>query len=149
MALLLSLVFNRARPAMATLNKDLFYTSKVGRYTNLFDKTLTGLHTRGLFDGKWKLHAHTRTCAHFCPLRTGINRLNKYLARINAVDSENFQCGKGEETVDHIWFRCPCWRNLRIEIRQLAGARMARHIICARRMVRDWKRRYFRYMGTG
>ena len=25
--------------------------------------------------------------------------------------------------MDHIWFRCPRWRNLRIEVRQLAGRR--------------------------
>ena len=60
---------------------------------------------------------------HLCQLRSGINRLNKYLAKINAVQSDQCKCGKGEESVDHFLFRCPRWSIYRREIRRLVGRR--------------------------
>lgn len=56
-----------------------------------------------------------------CQLRTGICRLNSYLAKIQAVDSDQCQCNRDVETVDHSLFRCSRWRNLRQELRSLAG----------------------------
>ena len=58
-----------------------------------------------------------------CQLRSGMDRLNKYLARTNAIESEEWTCGKGTESVDHFLFRCPLWGSLRGEIRRLAGRR--------------------------
>ena len=74
--------------------------------------------TRLLYNGKRKIHANI-----LCQLRSGINRLNKYLARINAVESDQCRCGRGEESVDHFLFRCPRWSIFRGEIRRLAGRR--------------------------
>lgn len=54
-----------------------------------------------------------------------MNQLNKYgyLARINAIESEECTYGKGTESVDHFLFRCPRWGSLRGEIGRLAGRR--------------------------
>ena len=95
-----------------------FYTAKVGRFTKSFDKALLGPHTCLLYNGRVKLHANV-----LCQLRSDINQLNKYLAKINAVDIEQCKCGRGEESVDHFLFRCLRWINFRGEICRLAGHR--------------------------
>ena len=74
--------------------------------------------TRLLYNGKRKIQANI-----LCQLRSGINRLNKYLAKINAVESDQCKCGRGEESVDHFLFRCPRWSIFRGEICRLAGWR--------------------------
>ena len=53
----------------------------------------------------------------------GICRLNSYLAKIQAVDSDQCRCNRGSETVDHFLFRCPRWSNLRYELKRLAANR--------------------------
>lgn len=45
-----------------------------------------------LYKERVKVHAN-----NLCQLRSGINRLDKYLARIDAVESEQWKCGPGEE----------------------------------------------------
>lgn len=90
----------------------------VGRFTKSFDKVLPGPHTSLLYNGKQKIHASV-----LCQLRSGINRLNKYQARINAAEFGQCRCGRGEESVDHFLFRCPRWSIFRGEIRRLAGLR--------------------------
>ena len=97
---------------------DKFYEAKVGRFTQTFDKALPGPHARLLYNGKGKMQANI-----LCQLRSGINRLNKYLARINAVESDKCRCGRGEESIDNFLFRCPRWSIFRGEIRRLAGRR--------------------------
>ena len=90
----------------------------MGRFTKTLDKALPGRHARPLYNGKGKIHTNI-----LCQLRSGINRLNKYLAGINAVESDQCMCGRGEESVDHFLFRCPRWSIFRGEIRRLAGRR--------------------------
>lgn len=114
--LLLASALSIAKQKYSYQNTDDFYKAKVGRYTKSFDKALPGPHTRLLYNGKQKTHASV-----LCQLRSGINRLNKYLARMNAVQSSECKCGKGEESVDHFLFRCPRWSIYRGEIRRLAG----------------------------
>ena len=46
-------------------------------------------------------------------LRTGHNRLNKHLHRLKIVRSPGCQCGKGEQTADHILQDCEDLQNLR------------------------------------
>ena len=58
-----------------------------------------------------------------CQLRIGICRLNSYLAKIQAADSDQCRCNRGSETVDHFLFRCPRWSNLRQEFKRLAANR--------------------------
>lgn len=57
-------------------------------------------------------------------------RLNSYLAKIQAVDSDQCRCNCGSETVDHFLFCCSRWRNLRQELRSLVGDRMGRFSLC-------------------
>ena len=56
-------------------------------------------------------------------MATNLNHTMPTLARINAVESDQCRCGRGEESVDHFLFRCPRWSIFRGEIRRLAGRR--------------------------
>ena len=67
-----------------------------------------------LYNGRVKLQANV-----LCQLRSGVNRLNKYLSKISAVETA-VQCNQGEDSVDQFLFRCPRWTNFRGEIRRLA-----------------------------
>lgn len=49
--------------------------------------------------------------------------MNSYLAKIQAVDSDQGRFNLGRETVDHFLFRCPRWSNLRHELKRLAANR--------------------------
>ena len=115
---LLASVLGTAKSVKLKQGPEKFYKSKVGRFTKSFNKALPGPHTRLLYNGRAKSHANV-----LCQLRSGINRLNKYLAKINAVETEQCKCGRGEESVDHLLFRCPRWSHFRGEIRRLAGHR--------------------------
>ncbi len=115
---LLASVLGAAKSVKLEQRAEKFYATKVGRFTKSFGKALPGPHTRLLYNGRVKLHANV-----LCQLRSGINRLNKYLAKINAVEIEQCKCDRGEESVDHFLFRCPRWSSFRGEIRRLAGHR--------------------------
>ena len=114
----LASILGAAKSVKLEQRAEKFYTTKVGRFTKSLDKALPGPHTRLLYNGRVKLHANV-----LCQLRSGINRLNKYLAKINAMETEQCKCGRGEESVDHFLFRCPRWSSFRGEIRRLAGHR--------------------------
>ena len=73
----------------------------VGKYTRKFDTALPGKHTSCLYN------AFKRTEAEIlAQLRTGMSRLNGYLYRIKAIDSDLCACGQAKETVEHFLFRC-------------------------------------------
>ena len=94
--------------------------SSCGRFLKSIDKALPSPHTLALYKGKSKNQATT-----LCQLRTGISRLNSYLFKIRAADSEECSCGRGKETVDHLLFRCSRWSILSEEhkIKRLAKGR--------------------------
>ena len=115
---LLASVLGAAKSVKLEQRAEKLHTTKVGRFMKSFGKALPGPHTRLLYNGRVKLHANV-----LCQLRSGINRLNKYLAKINAVETEQCKCGRGEEPVDQFLFRCPRWSSFRGEIRRLAGHR--------------------------
>ena len=98
--------------------KDVFTKAKVGRFIKSFDKALPGRHTDVIYNGRTKKQSQI-----LCQLRTGICRLNSYLAKIQAAHLGQCQCRRGIETVDHFLFRCPRWGNLRQELRCLAAYR--------------------------
>lgn len=98
--------------------KTLFCKAKVGRFIKSIDKALPGKHTRIIYNGRNKKQSQT-----LCQLRTGICRLNLYLSKIQAADSDQCRCNRGRETVDHFLFRCPRWCNLRQELKRVAGNR--------------------------
>lgn len=55
---------------MPSLSKAQFYEAKVEKLTKSFDKAVSGIHTRLLYNGRSKQHMHV-----LCQLRSGINRL--------------------------------------------------------------------------
>ena len=78
---------------------------------------LPGKHTLLLYDElQWK----ERTV--LAQLRTGMARLNTFLYRIKAVQSDQCACGRAKETVEHFLFRCTRWIKQRKELLQCAGA---------------------------
>lgn len=64
--------------------------TKVGAFTQSIDKAVPRHRTLGLYNGKSKAQASV-----LCQLRRGIARLNGYLSKINAVDSEMCSCKTG------------------------------------------------------
>ena len=81
---------------------------KVGRFSKEVDKALPGNHTKALYNAL----AHEEA-THLVQLRTGMARLNEYLFRIRAVESDQCECGAAKETVRHFLFRCTKWDSLR------------------------------------
>lgn len=104
--------------ALAPNQKTLFLKTKVGRFIKSFDKALPGNHNSTIYNGRTKKHSQI-----LCQLRTGIRRLNSYLAKIQAVESSQCGCKRGNETVDRFFIRCPLWSNLRQEFKRLAANR--------------------------
>lgn len=89
---------------------------QTGKFTYSFDKALPGKHTLDLYNGKLHVEA-----AALCQLRSGMCKLNKYLARIGAVEEDVCSCGQESESVDHFLFRCPLWLDQRRNICRLAS----------------------------
>ena len=75
-----------------------------------------GKHTLELYNGKSHDEAAT-----LCQLRSGMCKLNKYLARIGAIEEDACSCGRESESVDHFLFRCPLWLDQRRNICRLAS----------------------------
>jgi ribonuclease HI len=93
-----STTLNLARSQAATIN-DL--PENVGKHVKRVDTALPGKHTRQLYDRlSWK------EASVLAQLRTGMARLNGYLYRINATESDQCACGQARETVEHFLFRC-------------------------------------------
>ncbi|EAQ85226.1 hypothetical protein CHGG_09240 [Chaetomium globosum CBS 148.51] len=73
----------------------------VGKFSKAMDAALPGKHTRHLYD---KLKR--REACVLAQLRTGMARLNGFLSRIGAVESDLCACGQARESVEHFLFRC-------------------------------------------
>ena len=83
----------------------------VGKFTQTIDCALPGKHTRLLYDSLSKPLA-----ALLAQLRTGKSRQNDYLAKINAVESDQCGCGTGRESVRHFLFHCTQWANYHADL---------------------------------
>jgi hypothetical protein len=86
------------------------------------DQAIPGKHTRTLYDRLSKKDASV-----LAQLRTGKCRLNHYLARINAAQTEICQCGREAETVRHFLFRCPRWRTTRNDLQLTSQPQWGEH----------------------
>ncbi|KAF9729205.1 hypothetical protein PMIN01_12895 [Paraphaeosphaeria minitans] len=83
------------------------------------DTALPGKHTKSIYD----LQTYKRA-AVLCQLRTGKCRLNSYLAKIGATNSDRCTCrGRQPETVRHFVFECPLWKEERKTLQEVAGNR--------------------------
>ena len=74
---------------------------RVGEYTRKFDRAIPGKRTRLLYNGFKRTEAGI-----LAQQRTGMSRLNGYLYRINAAETDLCTCGQAKETVEHFLFRC-------------------------------------------
>jgi hypothetical protein len=52
-------------------------------------------------------------------LRTGMARINSYLSKIGAAESDMCECGRAPETMEHFLFRCTRWEAERESMRQV------------------------------
>ncbi|EEA20161.1 hypothetical protein TMatcc_000136 [Talaromyces marneffei ATCC 18224] len=96
------------RLAIAEQRQEWTLPESVGKYSKAIDTALPGKHTRSLYDGLNRKEAKT-----LAQLRTGMTRLNSYLNRIGAADSDLCACGQASETVEHFLFRCTQWTAMR------------------------------------
>lgn len=83
----------------------------IGKYSRDMDIALPGKHTRTLYDS-----LNRREASVLAQLRTGMARLNGYLHRIKAVDSDQCACGQAIETIKHFLFRCTMWETHRTQL---------------------------------
>jgi endonuclease/exonuclease/phosphatase family metal-dependent hydrolase/ribonuclease HI len=83
----------------------------VGKYSKEMDTALPGKHTRILYDGLKRKEASV-----LAQLRTGMSRLNGYLHRIGAVESDQCECGQALETIRHFLFRYTRWDAYRTQM---------------------------------
>src|SRR5947199_2385543 len=97
---------------------DYLQKTTIGKFTRHIDRALPGKHTRRLYDNLGRDDSSA-----LIQLRTGKCRLNKYLAAINAADSELCECHYEPETVRHFLFHCNRWNSFRSELRRMAGER--------------------------
>jgi hypothetical protein len=82
------------------------------RLNNTLDTALPGKHTKEIYN-----QMTGKQAAVLCQLRTGMNKLNSYLARIKATDTALCECGTdSEETTEHYLFECPRWEAYRDEL---------------------------------
>lgn len=80
----------------------------VGRYSKRIDKALPGRHTRALYEALKRRESDV-----LAQLRTGKMRLNSYLRKIGAAESDMCDCGQAPETTEHFLFRCRKWSGQR------------------------------------
>ena len=71
-----------------------------------------------------------RDASSLSQLRTGKCRLNSYLARIGATESDICECGREAETVTHYLFRCPRWDGIRRNLQVHAYTRWGDYAYC-------------------
>jgi hypothetical protein len=83
----------------------------VGEYTAEIDKALPGKHVKQLYDNLKRSEASI-----LAQLRTGMARLNGYLYKIKAVETDQCACSQATETVKHFLFRCTQWDEQRRQL---------------------------------
>ena len=90
----------------------------MGGYSKRVDRALPGKHMKALYDNLKRREADV-----FSQLRIGMARINSYLSKIGAAESDVCECGRALETMEHFLFRCSRWDTERGGMRQ-AGQSM-------------------------
>ncbi|GIZ38771.1 hypothetical protein CKM354_000217300 [Cercospora kikuchii] len=85
----------------------------VGKHIRRIDTAIPGPHTRMVYD-----RLGSKQASVLAQLRTGMSRLNGYLHRIGAAESDLCACTQATETVEHFLFRCRLWDDLRLQMLQ-------------------------------
>lgn len=91
----------------------------VGGYSKRLDRALPGKHVCALYDSLKRREADT-----LAQLRTGMARVNKYLHRIGATESDICECGEEEESIEHFLFKCRKWETQREDMRRIDQTKM-------------------------
>ena len=104
--------------ARAELRGEKALPEGVGRYSREIDTALPGKHTRILYDTLKR-----REAGVLAQLRTGATKLNGYLHRIGAAESDRCACGQAKETIKHFLFRCANWAMHRAHMLQQTETR--------------------------
>jgi hypothetical protein len=94
-----------------------FQSRKYGQYIKTLDRALPGQHTRKLYNTLTRTQA-----AVLSQMRSGYCRLNSYLYKIKAAETDKCQCGK-EETVKHFILEYPQWTEERARLNDDIGRR--------------------------
>ena len=92
---------------------------RVGEYTRKLDAALLGKHTYFLYNSFKRAEATI-----LAQLRTGMAKLNGYLHRIGASETDQCPCGQARETVEHFLFRCTRWDQYRGRMLQQTETKM-------------------------
>ncbi|KAJ4182449.1 hypothetical protein NW759_17756 [Fusarium solani] len=108
----------QTRLVAAQLRQQQRLPDRVGGYSKRFDWALPGKHTKALYDSLKRREADVLS-----QLRTGMARINSYLNKIGAAESDMCECGCASETMEHFLFRCSRWDTERQVMRQ-AGQSM-------------------------
>ena len=84
-----------------------------------------GKHTKAMYNTLKKKEAST-----LAQLRTGMARINSYLHRIRASETDQCDCSTAKETVKHFLFLCARWDHLRAHLLQQVGSRIGDISFC-------------------
>lgn len=122
----ISTIYARGKSAKYTPKQEEFYGAKIGKFLQRVDKALPGKHARKPDNSLDRTDA-----AFLVQLRTNISRLNTYLYKIKATETDKCDCGV-LGTLQHFLFFCPRWRQQRQDMKSAHG----RRIPCPRRILR-------------
>ncbi|KAM6505284.1 hypothetical protein FSOLCH5_15485 [Fusarium solani] len=109
----------RTRLVAAQLHQQRRLPDRVGGYSKRVDRALPGKHTKALYDNLKRREADVLS-----QLRTGMARINSYLSKIGAAESDMCECGRAPETMEHFLFRCTRWETEREVMRQAGQSMM-------------------------
>jgi hypothetical protein len=72
-----------------------------GNWYSRIDWALPGKHTQALYD-----RLKRREADDLSQLRTGMARINSYLSKIGAAESDVYKCGYIPKTIEYFLFQC-------------------------------------------
>ncbi|RKK10846.1 hypothetical protein BFJ65_g14842 [Fusarium oxysporum f. sp. cepae] len=104
----------RLRLVVSQLHQQRKLPNNVGNYSKRIDRALPGKHTQALYD-----ICKRREAGVLSQLRTGMAKINSYLNKIGAAESDMCECGCGPETMEHFLFRCTRWEAEREAMRRV------------------------------
>jgi hypothetical protein len=97
----------------------------ISKHSQDVDTALLGKHTKELYNTLNKKEAGI-----LAQLRTGMARINGYLHRIGACDTDQCECGAAKESVKHFLFLCARWDHLRADLLQHVQTRIGDISFC-------------------
>jgi len=117
-AIPLSIMKSVARGKAFKPKHDAFAASTTGQFTRRIDRALPGKHTLLLYNS-----LNRREAAILSQLQTGRARVNKYLSKIGAAESELCDDCQQIESIPHLLFTCRKWEQHRANMRAEHGSR--------------------------